>query len=292
MKELRTSPNGREQRMSQSAVVLQSRAAEENPVIEGHGALFNAETIIGGWFREVIAPGAFKDSIATDDIRVAFNHDANFILGRTSAKTATVQEDGKGLKYTATPPDTTAGRDTVTSIKRGDITGSSFQFTIENDDDEDWDFEQTKKGMLPLRTIKRAKLWEVGPVAWPAYETTTVSARAQAKVEEARALADAAKAAAPLTETPATPVVGSTRRTAEDIQRDIQRDLGLLLELAQAAPTRSAEPTSVPATEPAPHAAAAPVAAPAARVAEAPMVSSSDEFSIDRELELLAREVA
>jgi HK97 family phage prohead protease len=185
------------------AAVLQQRAAGQEPAIEGHGALFNTETVIGGYFREVIAPGAFKDSIAQDDIRVAFNHDPNFILGRTSAKTATVEEDKKGLKYTAIPPDTQAGRDTVTSIKRGDITGSSFQFTVENDDDESWDFEQTKQGKLPLRTIKRAKLYEVGPVAFPAYDTTTVSARALVQVEAARALAEGAAARVTTTDEPA-----------------------------------------------------------------------------------------
>jgi Escherichia/Staphylococcus phage prohead protease len=205
--EMKPTVGTRELRFAQvgSAAIATRAADDQAPMIEGHGALFNTETVIGGYFREVIAPGAFKESIAKDDIRVAFNHSANAILGRTSAKTATVEEDSKGLKYTAIPPDTTAGRDTVVSIKRGDVTGSSFQFEIENDDDETWDYEQTKKGMLPLRTIKRAKLWEVGPVAWPAYESTTVSARAVAHVEEARAAVAAAQAAAPA-ETPA-PVV-------------------------------------------------------------------------------------
>lgn len=197
--ELRSLPTGtREQRFLTSTVGLAARAEgdDTSPIIEGHGALFNEETVIYGYFRERILPGAFKDSIAQDDIRVAFNHSANAILGRTSAKTAKVEEDEKGLKYTATPPDTQAGRDTVTSIKRGDITGSSFQFEIENPDDEEWDYSQTKQGKLPLRTIKRARLYEVGPVAWPAYEHTTVSARAIGKVEEARQAAEQAETAA------------------------------------------------------------------------------------------------
>jgi HK97 family phage prohead protease len=210
--ELRTAADGRERRFIAGASVgLTSRAADgtdHDPVIEGYGALFNEETVIYGYFRERILPGAFKDSIAQDDIRVAFNHSANCILGRTSAKTATVEEDSKGLKYTAIPPDTQAGRDTVVSIKRRDITGSSFQFEVENPDDEEWDYGQTKLGKLPLRTIKRAKLWECGPVAWPAYENTSVSARAIGKVEEVRQAAEqaaAAEAAATVAvETPAT----------------------------------------------------------------------------------------
>jgi Escherichia/Staphylococcus phage prohead protease len=188
--ELRKSADGRERRFIPDATVgLITRAADgsdQEPRIEGYGALFNEETVIYGMFRERILPGAFKDSIANDDIRVAFNHSANAILGRTTAKTATVEEDSKGLRYTAVPPDTQAGRDTVTSIKRRDITGSSFQFEVENDADEEWDDSPRKQGKLPLRTIKRAKLWECGPVAWPAYESTTVSARAISGLEEAR----------------------------------------------------------------------------------------------------------
>lgn len=208
----------REQRfLLVGAAIVTSRATADggsSPVIEGHGALFNDEAIIAGMFRERILPGAFKESIAQDDIRVAFNHDANFILGRTGAKTASVNEDAKGLKYTATPPDTQAGRDTVISIKRGDISGSSFQFEIVNPDDEDWDFEQVKQGKLPLRTIKRAKVWEVGPVAWPAYENTTVSARAIATVEAARAELAAAE------ETTPDPVAAPTieERVASDLK--------------------------------------------------------------------------
>lgn len=218
--EVRTTANGREQRFLPSGSAgVNSRAAEGSPgVVEGYGALFNSETVIYGMFRERILPGAFKDSIAKDDIRVAFNHSANAILGRTSAKTARVSEDASGLRYEADAPDTQAGRDTVTSIKRGDITGSSFQFEIENPDDEEWDYSQRKDGKLPLRTIKRARLFEAGPVAWPAYENTTVSARAIAQVEEAEAAAAAAdvaaetapaapvaEAAAPVTPEPAAP---------------------------------------------------------------------------------------
>jgi phage head maturation protease len=68
------------------------------------------------------------------------------------------------------------------------VTGSSFQFSSRTRDEE-WDYSETKKGMLPLRKIKRARLYETGPVAFPAYEDTTVSARAVSKVEEAPAAA-------------------------------------------------------------------------------------------------------
>lgn len=173
------------------AGVSQRAKDGEAPVIEGHGALFDTETVIAGLFRERIAKGAFADSLRDQDVVVAYNHEASMLLGRVSAGTARVYEDDKGLRYEATPPATRA--DVVESVKRGDVTGSSFQFTVENDADEEWDFAESKKGMLPLRTIKRARLYEVGPVVFPAYETTTVSARAEGKLAEARAALAAAE---------------------------------------------------------------------------------------------------
>lgn len=195
-REIRSAVGEREQRFipATSAIGVRAKDGADLPTIEGHGALFNDETVIGSWFRERILPGAFKDSLATDDIRVAFNHDYNCILGRTSAGTATVEEDKQGLKYTAEPPDVEWARGVVLQIKRKDITGSSFSFTVEHSDDEEWDYSETKKGMLPLRTIKKARLYETGPVAFPAYENTTVSARAMSKVEEAKQLRAAADA--------------------------------------------------------------------------------------------------
>jgi uncharacterized protein len=191
MREMRKSADGRESRFVPAAAAsVASRAAgDDTPVVEGYAALFNSETVIGSWFREVILPGAFKDTVANDDIRVAFNHSPHYIIGRTSAKTAEFTEDKTGLRYKADPPDTTWAKDMVTSIKRRDITGSSFQFEVEKDEDEEWDFSQTKQGKLPLRTIKRAKLYEGGPVAFPAYEDTTVSARAIGRAEQPPAAA-------------------------------------------------------------------------------------------------------
>jgi hypothetical protein len=61
-----------------------AREGRQPKTIEGYGALYNSETVIGMWFREVILPGAFADSVKNDDIRVFFNHDPNYILGRSA----------------------------------------------------------------------------------------------------------------------------------------------------------------------------------------------------------------
>lgn len=154
------------------------RADEGEPKrLEGYAAVFNRETVIGDYFREIIEPGAFAGAIKDGDVRGLFNHDPNMVLGRTSAKTMRIVEDTTGLRYSITPPDTTIGRDVAALVARGDVTGSSFGFTVRRDS---WT-RPSKPGELPLRTIHEVDwLRDVGPVTFPAYEETTVQARSQA----------------------------------------------------------------------------------------------------------------
>lgn len=143
--------------------------------LAGYAAVFNVETVIAGMFREKILPGAFADSMREDDIVGLFNHDANFVLGRTANRTVRLAEDRKGLKYEIdlNPEDPEAVR-IGALVGRGDVRGSSFAFSVQGDDDDEW--VQDDPAKLPLRIVKRARLWDVSPVTMPAYPTTTVSA--------------------------------------------------------------------------------------------------------------------
>jgi len=154
--------------------------ADEKPRLSGYAAVFGDVTEIAGIFRERIAPGAFADAAKRDDVRALFNHDANFVLGRTTAGTLRLVEDDKGLRYDVDPPETTWARDLMVSVQRGDVNQSSFAFEVT---EEEWDYGQ--RGEMPLRTIKSVRLYDVSPVTYPAYESTTVSARSK----EAAALA-------------------------------------------------------------------------------------------------------
>jgi hypothetical protein len=151
------------------------RMSEDNRKMVGHAAVFNQETDIGGWFREMILPGAFTESIGQDDVRALFNHNPDYIMGRNKSGTLTLTEDEKGLRVEIDPPDTQFARDLAVSIERGDISQMSFGFEIESSDDIEW--QRGQKGMLDLRKIKRAKLWDVSPVTFPAYEGTDIAMR-------------------------------------------------------------------------------------------------------------------
>jgi HK97 family phage prohead protease/HK97 family phage major capsid protein len=156
--------------------VMEVRAAEGERRISGYAATFNDVTDLG-YFREQIATGAFEGR-TDDDVRLLINH-TGVPLARTTNGTLRLSVDNGGLRYEAELADTQEGRDLYTLIKRGDISQSSFAFSIE---DEAWDNKTN------LRTVlKVGRLYDVSPVTYPAYATTTVQARAMASSAEERA---------------------------------------------------------------------------------------------------------
>ena len=168
---------GAERRYYTAPVTIEKRADgdEDKPaIIEGYAALFNSPTEIGGWFREEILPGAFDD-VLKDDVRCLFNHNANNVLARSQegAGTLSLSVDSTGLKYSYATPNRSYARDLADAIESGDISQSSFGFTVaesiwvENDNEE-----------IDLRQIKKVKqLFDVSPVTFPAYSDTTVAKR-------------------------------------------------------------------------------------------------------------------
>ena len=151
---------------------LEVRAAEGQPTkIVGYAAVFNSLSEDLG-FREMIMPGAFDRALSEkQDVRALVNHDANYVLGRTKSGTLALSVDEKGLRAEITPPDTQAARDVLASIKRGDMDGMSFAFQTVSDS---W---RTQDGM-EIRELRDLNLLDVSVVAYPAYEATSVSARA------------------------------------------------------------------------------------------------------------------
>jgi len=149
------------------------RAADSDDgkmIIRGHAAVFGKLSSNLGGFREQIEAGAFND-VLDNDVRAAYNHDANFILGRAKAGTLRIGVDAEGLWYEVDLPNSTMGRDLWESVKRGDIQESSFKFTVLEDD-----WQENDEGVI--RTIKKVgRLIDVAPVAYPAYPDATVAAR-------------------------------------------------------------------------------------------------------------------
>jgi uncharacterized protein len=142
---------------------------DQPAVISGYAAVFNSKTSIGDYFEEVIMPGAFSRSIATNsDIRALFNHDWNNVLGRTKSGTLRLSEDDRGLKFDVELPNTSLAKDLVESMTRGDINQCSFGFFAT---EETWDYSVEPV----LRTIHEVELFEISVVSIPAYDDTEVA---------------------------------------------------------------------------------------------------------------------
>jgi len=162
---------------------VEVRADQGKRTLAGYAAVFNSDAVIGDYFVERIAPGAFDRAIG-GDVLALYNHDMGRVLGRTKSGTLRLSVDARGLKVEIDVPDTADGRDLWTLVERGDISGMSFGFAVTK---QEWD----ETGDMPQRTILEVELYEVTATANPAYADTTLAVRS---LESARAEADAAKA--------------------------------------------------------------------------------------------------
>lgn len=142
--------------------------------IQGYAAVFNQWSEDLG-FREKIESGAFNKTLGEADIRGLFNHNPDMVLGRNRADTLSLLVDDHGLFYDATTPDVQWARDLLVSIKRGDVTGSSFGFDVIKDD-----WASDEDGIVKRRLIE-VRLYDVGPVTFPAYPQTSSEARERLK---------------------------------------------------------------------------------------------------------------
>lgn len=152
---------------------------DESRAVEGYALVFNKQSRDLGGFTEVIEPTALEGVLEKSDILCLLNHNEDRgILARSKYGEGSLELviDEIGLKYRFEAPSTTLGDELLEGLKRGDISTSSFAFTIAKDT---W----TKKddGSY-LRTINQfMELYDVSPVYKEAYPDTTVALR---KIEE------------------------------------------------------------------------------------------------------------
>lgn len=145
--------------------------------LEGYAATFGTEGWIDNSYVEIIAPGAFRQSLASsEDILALADHDHTKILGRTSSRTLRLSEDSHGLAFEIDLPETTLGRDILALAERGDLGGMSFGFLPIQED-----------RIAGKRVLNAVQLIEISVVsAWPAYNNTSVNARSKLTKSRAR----------------------------------------------------------------------------------------------------------
>lgn len=141
-----------------------------NVVVEGYAARFEDETVIGGRFAERIARGAFDGADMTNTVAL-FNHDWNMPLARVG-RGLELEVDDSGLKYRFELGSQSYAKDLAENIRMGNVSTSSFGFTIS---DDSW--ERREDG-VNLRVINEVEtLFDVSPTTQGAYPTTEVALR-------------------------------------------------------------------------------------------------------------------
>lgn len=166
---------------------------ERGSLIEGRPIIYNSRTNIG-YFDEQIESGALDKTDLTD-VRFLVNHDTSKIpLARSrrnngkSTMQMTVDEEGMAIRVWLDTENNAEAASLYSAVTRGDITGMSFMFSV---DDEEWEDLESDH---PFRRIKSiASVVEVSAVTFPAYSATEIYARSLEALENARAALENAK---------------------------------------------------------------------------------------------------
>jgi hypothetical protein len=141
-----------------------------------------SEDIFG--FTEKIHASAFDKTLRNKrDIVSSWNHDPLWVLGRKSNKTLKLAVAEEGLEYDVSlDEDDPIHRHFARRVERRDVVGSSFTFSAVR---EQWTSPE-KEGENPTRELLEIKLYEIGPVTYPAYPKSGAQARALCDVASIR----------------------------------------------------------------------------------------------------------
>jgi HK97 family phage prohead protease len=158
------------------SVDFRATASDDGLTLDGYGATFGDWTEIydrAGSFMEQIAPGAFRRTLAARTPVLQFDHGAHPLIGSIPlGRITSIKEDSQGLRVQARLSDNWLVEPVRDAIRDGAVTGMSFRFRVVTDQ---WD----QRDGTDYRTITEVELYEVGPVVFPAYESTTVGVRSR-----------------------------------------------------------------------------------------------------------------
>ena len=173
--------------------VREAEGEKKSRTVEGYAMLFGVRSVnLTPWSSErevyeVMEPGCITpDLLSRSDVVLTAFHNNQLILGRwrQGKGTLALEIDQRGLKIRCTLAETATADELLSAIERGDISGMSFAFTADEEDNENGvsyerTAEQTADGKeVWLRHVKKVTgLYDVTIAGHPAYEQTTIEAR-------------------------------------------------------------------------------------------------------------------
>lgn len=183
------------QRRSYSFEIRASEPQQDSGLrtITGRPIVFGQRTDLG-YFDEIIEPGAL-DGADLRDVRFLLNHDTSKIpmaRSRRNNKNSTMQlevvKEGMDMSATVDVANNADSRALCSAVDRGDLSGMSFMFSI---DDEEWEDLESDHPTRHIRKI--GTVVEVSAVTFPAYEQTEISTRCKEALDSARNAVDTAR---------------------------------------------------------------------------------------------------
>lgn len=160
---------------------------ENSRTVEGYAVVFNSQSEDLGFFETIHTGAITTETIENSDVLCKFNHIDDKVLARSKYGQGSLklEVDDIGLRYSFEAPKTELGNEILEYLKRGDIVSSSFAFTVSDEEGaEKW--TKDENGVLHRDIYKIDQLYDVSPVFQPAYEATSVHARAKDKINESK----------------------------------------------------------------------------------------------------------
>lgn len=185
---------------------------EESRLVEGYAIRFNEESQNLGFYETISRSALTQEVIDQSDIFALFNHRDDAVLARSRYGEGSLELELRedGLFYRFEAPKTQWGDELLEHIKRGEVSTSSFAFTISEQGDK-WYKED---GKIKRTILEISKLYDVSPTFEGAYLTTSCNKRSLDMVEELGK-----------EESPKTPedVVQEVREKIEEINKQIPK---------------------------------------------------------------------
>ena len=187
---------------------VEFRATEpvgDGRTLTGYGAVFDSPARIQDWvgsWDETFARGAFKKTLRGKTPVLQFDHGHDPATGTIPIGTIEqLNEDETGLFVRARLYDNSKVEPIRQAIEGASIDGMSIRFSVTREEWRDAEGKKLKPEQIDdllwagvegiQRTIQEVDLYELGPVVFPAYSTTSVgvrSALAQMSPQERKAL--------------------------------------------------------------------------------------------------------
>lgn len=181
--------------LTRSSYLCEVRAENDDngTYITGRPIVFDSKTNIGP-FDEIIERGAL-DKTDLRDVRFLVNHDLSKIplaRSRNNNKNSTMQlsvdDNGMAIRVNLDVENNAEAKSLYSAVQRGDISGMSFMFGIE---DEEWENLESEHPTRHIRAI--STVVEVSAVTFPAYEDTEINARGKEALDNARQTVETAR---------------------------------------------------------------------------------------------------